>query len=134
MTDASLSQNEINALLSGVDDDKENNEPLEDEETLNLDGLHEESDTSTELEPEVTGTIGLLHDVPINVTVELGRTKKRSKEMLSMAQASILDRDKLAGEPVELVANGRPIAKGEVVVIDENFGVRVTEILNVKEK
>ncbi|KIL35297.1 flagellar motor switch protein FliN [Cohnella kolymensis] len=74
--------------------------------------------------------LGLLLDIPLKVTVELGRTKKQIKEILEMSQGSIIELDKLAGEPVDILVNNKLIAKGEVVVIDENFGVRVTDIVS----
>ncbi|MBQ9537757.1 MAG: flagellar motor switch protein FliN, partial [Treponema sp.] len=75
------------------------------------------------------GNIGLIMDVFMEMTVELGRTKKTIKEILGMGEGTIIELDKLAGEPVDILVNHKAIAKGEVVVIDENFGVRVTEIL-----
>ena len=75
------------------------------------------------------GNIGLIMDVFMEMTVELGRTKKTVKDILGMGEGTIIELDKLAGEPVDILVNHKPIAKGEVVVIDENFGVRVTEIL-----
>ena len=78
--------------------------------------------------------IGLILDVPLQITVELGRTKKSIKEVLELATGSIVELDKLAGEPVEIQVNGRYLAKGEVVVIDENFGVRITEIASPAER
>ena len=80
------------------------------------------------------GNIGLIMDVFMEMTVELGRTKKQIKEILGMGEGTIIELDKLAGEPVDILVNHKPIAKGEVVVIDENFGVRVTEILSVAER
>jgi flagellar motor switch protein FliN len=76
----------------------------------------------------------LLMDVPLQVTVELGRTMKMVKEVLALGPGSVLELDKLAGEPVDILVNEKPIAKGEVVVIDENFGIRVTEILAAKDR
>lgn len=76
------------------------------------------------------GNIGLLMDVPMEVTVELGRAKRLIKDILSMGEGTIISLDKLAGEPIDILVNHKLIAKGEVVVIDENFGVRVTEILS----
>ncbi len=78
--------------------------------------------------------INLILDVPLQVTVELGRTKKTIKEILDLATGSIVELDKLAGEPVEIQINGHYLAKGEVVVIDENFGVRITEIASPAER
>ena len=80
------------------------------------------------------GNISLIMDVFMEVTVELGRTKKTIKDILSMGEGTIIELDKLAGEPVDILVNHKPIAKGEVVVIDENFGVRVTEILSPLER
>lgn len=73
-------------------------------------------------------------DVPLKVTVELGQTKKTIKEILDLATGSIIELDRLAGEPVEIQVNGHLLGKGEVVVIDENFGVRVTEIVTPAER
>ncbi len=78
--------------------------------------------------------IGLIVDIPVRVTVELGRTRKTVGEVLSFAPGSVIELDKMAGEPVDVLVNGKLIAKGEVVVIDENFGVRVTEILNMGDR
>ncbi len=70
-----------------------------------------------------------LAEAGITISVELGRTSKPIKDILSLGEGTIVELDKLAGEPVDIKANGVLIAKGEVVVIDENFGVRVTEIV-----
>lgn len=80
------------------------------------------------------GNLELLKDVPIQVSVELGRTKMYIKDILALSPGSIVELEKLAGEPVDILANGKLIAKGEVVVIDESFGVRITEILNPEKK
>jgi flagellar motor switch protein FliN/FliY len=81
-----------------------------------------------------TGNIGLIMDVSMEMTVELGRTRKLIKEILGMGEGTIIELDKLAGEPVDILVNHKLIAKGEVVVIDENFGVRVTEIVSPMER
>ncbi len=78
--------------------------------------------------------IGLILDVPLQVTVELGRTRKTIKEILELTNGSIIELDKLAGEPVDIMVNGKFLAKGEVVVIDENFGVRITDIVSPAER
>ena len=78
--------------------------------------------------------ISLIMDVFMEMTVELGRTKKAIKEILGFGEGTIIELDKLAGEPVDILVNHKPIAKGEVVVIDENFGVRITEILSPQER
>lgn len=74
--------------------------------------------------------IGLIMDVPLEVTVELGRTKKSIAEILDFAPGTIIELNKIAGEPVDVLVNGKFVAKGEVVVIEESFGIRVTEIVN----
>jgi len=76
----------------------------------------------------------LLFDVPLNVSVELGRRKYSLRDILNFHQGSMIQLDKLAGEPVDIYVNGRLIARGEVVVIDENFGVRITEIVSLEER
>ncbi|MDW0109220.1 flagellar motor switch phosphatase FliY [Sporosarcina aquimarina] len=84
-------------------------------------------------QPEASN-LNLLLDIPLRVTVELGRTQRSVKEILEMSSGSIIELDKLAGEPVDILVNNRRIAKGEVVVIDENFGVRITDILSQTER
>ena len=78
--------------------------------------------------------LDLLLDIPLKVTVELGRTSKLIKDILELSQGSIIELDKLAGEPVDILVNNKLIAKGEVVVIDENFGVRVTDIISQRDR
>lgn len=77
--------------------------------------------------------IGLIMDVPLEVTVELGRTNKSIKEILDFAPGTIIELDKLAGEPVDVLVNGKFVAKGEVVVIEESFGIRLVEISDNKK-
>lgn len=74
--------------------------------------------------------IGLIMDVPLQVTVELGRTTKSISDILDFSPGKIIELDKLAGEPIDILVNGKNVAKGEVVVIEESFGVRITEIIN----
>lgn len=73
--------------------------------------------------------IDLIMDVPLEVTVELGRTSKSIKDILDFSPGTIIELDKLAGEPIDVLVNGKFVAKGEVVVIEESFGIRVTEII-----
>ena len=70
-----------------------------------------------------------LSDVPVDLTVEIGRTRMTVGETLELRQGSVITLNRMAGEPVDLLVNGTPIARGEVVVIDEQFGLRVTEVL-----
>ncbi|EWG11966.1 flagellar motor switch phosphatase FliY [Cytobacillus firmus] len=81
-----------------------------------------------------TKNLDMLLDIPLQVTVELGRTKRSVKEILELSSGSIIELDKLAGEPVDILVNNRLIAQGEVVVIDENFGVRVTDIISQSDR
>ncbi|OGH63165.1 MAG: flagellar motor switch protein FliN [Candidatus Lindowbacteria bacterium RIFCSPLOWO2_12_FULL_62_27] len=84
--------------------------------------------------PEMPANLNLLLDVPMNITVELGRTKMTVHDVLNLGSGSIVELDKLAGEPVDFMVNGKLIAKGEVVVIDENFGLRITDIVSPMER
>lgn len=87
-----------------------------------------------QLQQSETKNLNMLMDIPLQVTVELGRTKRSVKEILELSSGSIIELDKLAGEPVDILVNNRLIAKGEVVVIDENFGVRVTDIVSQTDR
>jgi len=78
--------------------------------------------------------IGIIMDVPLEVTVELGRTRKKIKEILEFTPGTIIELDKLAGEPIDVLVNGKFVAKGEVVVIDEKFGIRITDIVNPENR
>ncbi|AEY66570.1 flagellar motor switch phosphatase FliY [Clostridium sp. BNL1100] len=78
--------------------------------------------------------ISLIMDLPLQVTVELGRTQKLIKDILEFGSGSVIELDKLAGEPVDILVNGKAIAKGEVVVIDESFGVRITDIIHPSKR
>ena len=73
--------------------------------------------------------INLIMDVPLEVTVELGRTHKSIQDILEFSPGTIIELNKIAGEPIDVLVNGKYVAKGEVVVIEESFGVRVTEII-----
>lgn len=73
--------------------------------------------------------IDLIMDVPLDVTVELGRTSKSIQEILDFVPGTIIELNKVAGEPIDVLVNGKYVAKGEVVVIEENFGVRITDII-----
>jgi flagellar motor switch protein FliN/FliY len=73
-------------------------------------------------------------DIPLKVTVELGRTNVVIKDLLQLGQGSVLELDKLAGEPLEILVNGKLVAKGEVVVVNEKFGIRLTDIISPVER
>ena len=78
--------------------------------------------------------LGRVRDIPLEVTVELGRTRLLIRDIMDLAAGSIIELDKIAGEPVDLLANGILVARGEVIVIDDNFGVRVTEIITAQDR
>ena len=76
------------------------------------------------------GGLDMLHDVEMEVSAELGRTRMSVRELLSLSPGAIVELDRAAGSPADLLVNGRLIARGEVVVVDENFGIRITEIVS----
>jgi len=78
----------------------------------------------------IDATLDLILDVPLLITVELGQCRKTIKEILDLNIGAIITLDKLAGEPVDVVANGKPVAKGEVIVVDDSYGIRITEVLS----
>jgi flagellar motor switch protein FliN/FliY len=92
------------------------------------------SDAATPAAPVQRGSLDLLHDVEMEVTAELGRTRMSVKELLSLAPGAVIELDRAAGGPADLLVNGRLIARGEVVVIDENFGIRITEIVGPTDR
>lgn len=73
-------------------------------------------------------------DIPLKVSVELGRTQVVIKDLLQLGQGSVLELDKLAGEPLEVLVNGKLVARGEVVVVNEKFGIRLTDIISPIER
>lgn len=80
------------------------------------------------------GSIDFLLDVPMDVSVELGRAKMAIRDMLQLRPGSVIELDKLIGEPVDLLVNNKLIARGEVVVFDENFGIRITDIVKPEDR
>jgi flagellar motor switch protein FliN/FliY len=91
--------------------------------------LEQLTDSGASQEPPGMADLRRLSDVPIDLTVEIGRTRLTVGETLELRQGSILTLNRMAGEPVDLLVNGTPIARGEVVVIDEQFGVRITDVI-----
>ncbi len=86
------------------------------------------------LSPARDKNLNLILDIPLKVTVELGRTKMAVSELLNLTQGSVLELSKLAGEPMEVLVNGKLIARGEAVVVNEKFGVRLTDIISPSER
>jgi flagellar motor switch protein FliN/FliY len=150
-----LSQADLDALIAAAGED------LPQSEFSGMDGLEETYSEETEPEPPAstpgrsglvdlpsfaaaaspkptlqdspTG-LGRVRDIPLEVTVELGRTRLLIRDIMDLSAGSIIELDKIAGEPVDLFANGMLVARGEVIVIDDNFGVRVTEIITAQDR
>lgn len=78
--------------------------------------------------------LDLILDIPLKVTVELGRTKMLVSELLNLGQGSVIELNKLAGEPMEILVNDKLVARGEAVVVNEKFGVRLTDIISQQER
>ena len=95
---------------------------------------HEFNDQQDENQEPVSREIDFLLDIPIEISVQLGASKMLIKELLQLGQGSVIELEKLAGEPMEILANHRLIARGEVVVVNEKFGVRLTDIISPTER
>jgi flagellar motor switch protein FliN len=129
-----LTQDEIDALFGNSSEETFSFKELEEEETEQP--IEENEKIGQEIEklvPELTMeqsmNLPLLLDIPLEVVVELGRTKKKISEVLELTSGSIVELDKMSGEPVDVYVNNKLVAKGEVVVIEEHFGVRIKEII-----
>ena len=118
MVDENLNNEEIS--WKDVDSDSEN---LEKEK----DGLKKKSKNGTP-------NLDFILDIPLKVSVELGRTKLLVNELLQLSQGSVIELNKLAGEPLEVLVNDKLIARGEAVVVNEKFGVRITDIMTPMER
>ena len=86
------------------------------------------------MEPAPSNDIDLILDIPVNLTVELGRTRIPIRHILQLAQGSVIELDGLAGEPMDVLVNGCLIAQGEVVVVNDKFGIRLTDIVTPSER
>jgi flagellar motor switch protein FliN/FliY len=84
--------------------------------------------------PDTPNDIDFILDIPVQLTVELGRTKIAIKNLLQLAQGSVVELDGLAGEPMDVLVNGCLIAQGEVVVVNDKFGIRLTDIITPSER
>ncbi len=94
----------------------------------------EEVENKTEEDGEKTPNLDFILDIPLKLTVELGRTKLLINDLLQLGQGSVIELDKLAGEPLEVLVNDKLIARGEAVVVNEKFGVRITDILSPMDR
>lgn len=122
-------------IINNKYDERQENEPVRREEhkVVNVQPVQYQTFDNDQWSAEKE-SIELIMDVPLEITVELGRTKKLIKDILEFGPGTILELDKLAGEPVDILVNGKYIAKGEVVVIDESFGVRITDIVSASKR
>lgn len=84
--------------------------------------------------PSGTHTLDLVRDIQVMMTVELGRTDMLIQDILELAPGKVIELDRLAGEPLDILVNGKLLAKGEVVVVDENFGIRLTSIVDPRQR
>ena len=148
MADGGLTQEEIDALLAGtglddIEDDEEDEIIEESPKASTAAPIIKKEKESKQVNPEnivnsldrfENQNLGLLLDVKVTLTVELGRAKLPIKEILSLTDGSIIELQKLSGEQVEIMVNNVLIAKGMVIVIDENYGVQITEIIDPIER
>lgn len=118
-----------------VNEGQEAGGAMDNVETLNIeklaDGVKAGDDALNKLKVQ---NLDFILDIPLKVTVELGRTEVVIKDLLQLGQGSVLELDKLAGEPLEILVNGKLVAKGEVVVVNEKFGIRLTDIISPIER
>jgi flagellar motor switch protein FliN len=127
-----LTQDEIDALFgTSTEEDTFSFKELEEEEPeiQEPETIEETPIAKIEETIEQSMNMPLLMDIPLEVVVELGRTKKKISEVLELTSGSIVELDKMAGEPVDVYVNNKLVARGEVVVIEEHFGVRIKEII-----
>ena len=93
-----------------------------------------ESVENNSSEGNESNNLDLILDIPLRVTVELGRSRMVVSELLNLGQGSVIELNKLAGEPMEILVNDKLVARGEAVVVNEKFGVRLTDIISPKER
>ncbi len=93
-----------------------------------------QSEAGSEFVQQQSSELGLILDIPLDISVELGRVKMLVNDLLQLGQGSVIELEKAVGEPLEIYVNNKLIAKGEVVVVDEKFGIRVTEIISPMER
>ena len=132
---------------AGVEESKEEKEEKEEKkETVSEPSLPKKETSAKETQPakfeelspeKREGTppeLDFILDIPLDISVEIGRTKMFIKDLLKLNQGSIIELEKFAGEPVEIYVNGKLMAKGEVIVVNDKFGVRITEIISAQER
>ena len=122
--------------MQEIDEDKEilNKDTPPIDENRQVEKQFDFSDLNDKKSPKTASNIDFLLDIPLEITIELGRTKMLIHELLKLGQGSVIELEKLAGETMDIFANQRLIAKGEVVVINDKYGVRLTEIISPMER
>lgn len=144
-----MEQNEIDELLKGT---KSDDPPANEGESLGWDDVAQELQESKKADPKVEvsevslpeiqkkdtakGSMALdfIMDIPLTLNVELGRSQLLISELLQLGQGSVIELTKLAGEPMDVFVNQRLVARGEVVVVNEKFGVRLTDVVSTTER
>jgi len=146
-----MEQNEIDELMKGVGSAKEKSVPEDNigwddvkdemeqsahpvEPRTEISNVHFEELQKTKQEGKTNFNLDFIMDIPLTLTAELGRSKMLISELLQLGQGSVLELSKLAGEPMDIYVNQRLIARGEVVVVNEKFGVRLTDIVSPAER
>lgn len=136
-----LGQEEIDKLMSddgeleqGWEDDFEKGQPEEQSTAEPPAHSFDQLPRETESDGSQAKPLDFILDIPLEVTVQLGHTKMAINELLQLGQGSVIELTKLAGEPLEILVNNKLVARGEVVVINEKFGVRVTDIVSPMER
>lgn len=146
-----MEQNEIDELMKGVGSAKETSVPEDNigwddvkdemersahpnEPRTEVSNVHFEELQKTRQEGKLNFNLDFIMDIPLTLTAELGRSKMLISELLQLGQGSVLELSKLAGEPMDIYVNQRLIARGEVVVVNEKFGVRLTDIVSPAER
>jgi len=104
------------------------------DQTNNQEDLTEKGETEPAIEQEGEANLGFLLDIPLNVSVELGRSSMIIDKMLRLSQGSVIELDKEAGEPVDIYVNHKLLGKGEVIVVNDRYGVRITEIISQTDR
>lgn len=136
-----MDQDEIDAIMKGAMNNAQKGSEFEMEDTEPDNNVEQMTKEEPSIEQknmftqQINGTnIEILLDIPLEVSVELGRTKMVIKDLIQLGPGSVIELDKLIGEPVDLLVNDNLIARGEVVVFDENFGIRITDIVTPAER
>lgn len=131
-----MSDNGLSADEKDIENKKKSDQlPAEDKNAPHQDnGQYEDAHACTEGMKKIADDLGLVLDIPVQMTVELGRTRMMIKELLRLSQGSVVSLEGWVGEPLDILINGYLIAQGEVVVVSDKFGVRITDIITPSER